>query len=185
MGVHGLSVSVPCDPTPGTRDRHADPSPGRPVGQADSDVAPRSDSGAKVSTRLGRHPVVLRGWSDLDRAVALFVRDGDTSGPGAVSGVVHAVGPVAPGQDSARNVPAADHLRRLLWKLAVLTVPNYDSVRLTVPTLSPMTVRHTHEFEHVLPRLVPLGIRDVSRGIPCALHDTGISRRGDSYNYVS
>ena len=78
-----------------------------------------------------------------------------------------------------------DLLRRLLWKLAVLTVPNYDSVRLTVPTLSPMTVRHTHEFEHVLPRLVTLGIRDVSRGIPCALHDTGISRRGDSYNYVS
>ena len=60
-----------------------------------------------------------------------------------------------------------DLLRRLLWKLAVLTVPNYDSVRLTVPTLSPMTVRHTHEFEHVLPRLVTLaGVSGLFPAVP-------------------
>ena len=35
-------------------------------------------------------------------------------------------------------------------KLAVLTVPDCDGARLTVPTLSPMTGRHMHEVEHLM-----------------------------------
>jgi len=43
-----------------------------------------------------------------------------------------------------------DPLRTLPRKLAVLTVPDCDGARLTVPTLSPMTGRHTHEVEHLM-----------------------------------
>ena len=43
-----------------------------------------------------------------------------------------------------------DPLRTLLRKLAVLTVAGCDGARLTVPTLSPMTGRHTHEVEHLM-----------------------------------
>jgi|GEM_PF-2146673 len=35
-------------------------------------------------------------------------------------------------------------------KLAVLTVPDCDGARFTVPTLSPMTGRHMHEVEHLM-----------------------------------
>jgi hypothetical protein len=43
-----------------------------------------------------------------------------------------------------------DLYRALARKLAALILPDCDGARLTVPTLSPMTGRHTHEFEHVI-----------------------------------
>ena len=48
---------------------------------------------------------------------------------------------------AARN---PDPLQTLLWKLAVLTAADCDGARLTVPTLSPMPGRHTHEVEHLM-----------------------------------
>ena len=48
---------------------------------------------------------------------------------------------------AARN---PDALRAILRKLAVLTVAGCDGARLSVPTLSPMTGRHTHEVAHLM-----------------------------------
>jgi len=68
-------------------------------------------------------------------------------------------GNVVPRASAARK---PDLQRALARELAVLTLPDCGGVRLTVPTLSPMTGRHTHELEQVILLSHALGIRDVS-----------------------
>ena len=89
-----------------------------------------------------------------------------------------------------------DHLRALSGKLAVLSAPDCDGIRVAVPTLSPMTRRHTLPLEvAILPSLVSLPMRDRSgyetscrpavasstTRIPWDMSQPGCETCGDSY----